>query len=203
MKLTLITFVSMVAAIIFFSLKYNMNTVVAKSNSIVSANEYTMKARLNTSKKPTTVDCKPLVKKDIGKQKYRLIGQASYYHDKYNGKLCADGKTVFNNKYAYGASCELPFGTKVEITNLKNYRKWTVVIVDRGPFDVLKTKRLKKEWTDSYTKLGFDLWLRKVGKKLTPHPTRIIDVSSETARMLGFKKDGVTDVQLKIISDKG
>lgn len=107
---------------------------------------------------------------------HRLVGQASYYHDRYEGRRTASGK-VFRQRYAYAAHCTLPFGTRVRVHNLDNGRSWVVVIEDRGPFEVEKARS------------GI----------LKPHPSRVIDVSRETARMLGFEKQGVTNVRLEIL----
>jgi len=108
---------------------------------------------------------------------HRLTGKASYYHDKYEGRRTASGK-VFRQRYAYAAHCTLPFGTRVRVHNLDNGRSWVVVIEDRGPFDVKSAQE------------GI----------LKPHRTRIIDVSRETARMLGFVKRGTVNVRLEILS---
>ncbi|WP_442930317.1 septal ring lytic transglycosylase RlpA family protein [Myroides sp. JBRI-B21084] len=59
--------------------------------------------------------------------------QASYYHDKFNGRKTANGEVFNNNKYT-AAHKSLPFGTKVRVTNLKNDREVIVEINDRGPF---------------------------------------------------------------------
>lgn len=60
---------------------------------------------------------------------------ASFYGvgDGYHGRQTASGET-FN---AYGVSAAhryLPFGTKLEVTNLDNNKKVIVRINDRGPF---------------------------------------------------------------------
>ena len=59
--------------------------------------------------------------------------QASYYHDKFNGRKTANGE-VFSNKKYTAAHKSLPFGTKVRVTNLRNDREVIVEINDRGPF---------------------------------------------------------------------
>jgi hypothetical protein len=41
---------------------------------------------------------------------------------------------IFNQAAKTAAHRTLPFGTKVEVTNLRNGRKLTVVVTDRGPF---------------------------------------------------------------------
>ena len=105
-------------------------------------------------------------------------GTASYYSDSYEGKRCADGTTVFHQRFAYAAHLTLPFGTRVRVTNLDNGKSWVVTIVDRGPYDPAARPKLK------------------------PHPTRVIDVSREVARMLGMLKAGVVPVRLEILPDR-
>lgn len=58
---------------------------------------------------------------------------ASYYHDKFNGRRTANGE-IFSNKAMTAANKKLPFGTKVEITNLRTGKSVVVRINDRGPY---------------------------------------------------------------------
>ncbi len=60
-------------------------------------------------------------------------GEASWYGDKEHGNKAASGERF--SRYAYTAAHkELPFGTVVQVTNLKNGKQVTVRINDRGPF---------------------------------------------------------------------
>ncbi|MGC8896704.1 MAG: septal ring lytic transglycosylase RlpA family protein [Bacteroidota bacterium] len=60
-------------------------------------------------------------------------GIASYYADEFNGKKTSSGETY--DMYSFTAAHrELPFGTKVRVTNLENGRSVIVRINDRGPF---------------------------------------------------------------------
>ena len=58
---------------------------------------------------------------------------ASYYHNKFNGRRTASGKTFDNNKYT-AAHKKLPFGTKIKVTNEANGKSVIVEVIDRGPF---------------------------------------------------------------------
>jgi rare lipoprotein A len=58
---------------------------------------------------------------------------ASYYSDKYQGKLTANGEH-FDVDRLTAAHRTLPFGTRVRVTNLKNGRSVVVRINDRGPY---------------------------------------------------------------------
>jgi rare lipoprotein A len=60
-------------------------------------------------------------------------GVASWYGAKFHGRLTANGETYDMNALT-AAHRELPFGTWLEITNLRNGRKTRVRINDRGPF---------------------------------------------------------------------
>ncbi len=60
-------------------------------------------------------------------------GYASYYADFYEGRKTANGEVFKHNKIT-AAHKKLPFGTKVEVTNLKNNKSIVVRINDRGPF---------------------------------------------------------------------
>jgi rare lipoprotein A len=57
-------------------------------------------------------------------------GTASYYANKFHGRLTANGE-VFNNNAFTAAHNHLPLGTYVKVTNMRN-NKWIVVkITDR------------------------------------------------------------------------
>ncbi|CAA6809766.1 MAG: Rare lipoprotein A precursor [uncultured Sulfurovum sp.] len=63
----------------------------------------------------------------------QLIGNGSWYGEKYHGRQTASGEQY--NMYAYTAAHKtLAFGTVVKVTNLKNNRSVIVRINDRGPF---------------------------------------------------------------------
>ena len=58
---------------------------------------------------------------------------ASWYGKPFHGRLTASGE-VYNMNALTAAHNSLPFGTKVEVTNLKNKKKVTVRINDTGGF---------------------------------------------------------------------
>ena len=60
-------------------------------------------------------------------------GKASFYHDKFHGRMTASG-TIFNQNEMTCAHKTLPFGTKLEVTNLSNNKTVIVTVTDRGPF---------------------------------------------------------------------
>lgn len=69
--------------------------------------------------------------KDYAKS-HALIGQASWYGNKFHGKLTASGETYNMNAYT-SAHKTLPFGTIVRVTNTANNKSVDVKINDRGP----------------------------------------------------------------------
>jgi len=98
---------------------------------------------------------------------------ASYYHDKYNNKKTASG-IIFKQDSLYAAHYSLPFGTKVQITNLDNNKSVIVTIVDRGPY-IIKSKKLYK------------------------HPSRYIDLSTSAFKMISTTKKGIIKIKYRII----
>ena len=66
-------------------------------------------------------------------QQFRQTGLASFYADKFEGRLTASGEKFRQNKLT-AAHKTLPFGTLVRVKNLENGKEVTVRINDRGPF---------------------------------------------------------------------
>jgi rare lipoprotein A len=60
-------------------------------------------------------------------------GIASYYGQSFAGRRTASGER-FDPRKLTAAHRELPFGTRVRVTNLANGRSVTVRINDRGPY---------------------------------------------------------------------
>jgi rare lipoprotein A len=61
------------------------------------------------------------------------IGIASYYGDSFHGKKTASGE-VFDQGKLTCAHRELPFGTRLKVTNLQNRKSVVVRVNDRGPW---------------------------------------------------------------------
>jgi len=62
-----------------------------------------------------------------------MIGVASYYGRKYQGKKTASGELYDMNKMT-AAHRTLPFGVNVRVTDLSSDRSVVVRVNDRGPF---------------------------------------------------------------------
>jgi rare lipoprotein A len=61
-------------------------------------------------------------------------GQAAVYDARrFTGRRMANGRP-FHPDHPVAAHRHLPLGTRAEVTNLRNGRRTTVVISDRGPF---------------------------------------------------------------------
>jgi rare lipoprotein A len=60
-------------------------------------------------------------------------GRASWYGAKHHGRKTASGE-LFNKNSFTAAHRTLPFGTKVQVINVKNGKSVIVKINDRGPF---------------------------------------------------------------------
>ena len=60
-------------------------------------------------------------------------GQASWYGSKFHGRTTASGET-YDQEGLTAAHANLPFGSKVKVTNLSNGKSVEVEITDRGPF---------------------------------------------------------------------
>lgn len=67
------------------------------------------------------------------KPDYEAVGLASYYGSKFQGRRTASGER-YDMHDLTAAHPVLEFGSRVEVTNLKNGRKVRVRINDRGPF---------------------------------------------------------------------
>ncbi len=61
-----------------------------------------------------------------------IIGIASFYGTKFNGRRTASGEK-FNNSALTAAHLSLPFGSLVKVTNMRNGKTVVVRINDRGP----------------------------------------------------------------------
>lgn len=69
----------------------------------------------------------------ISQSGFPEFGKASFYADKFEGKLTASGEKYKHNDMT-AAHKSLPFGTKIKVTNLTNGKTVTVRVNDRGPY---------------------------------------------------------------------
>ena len=92
-------------------------------------------------------------------------GKASFYADKFEGKMTASGEKYKHSKLT-AAHKTLPFGTKVRVTNLANNESVEVVVNDRGPYVDGRVIDLSKSAAE---KLGY------VNKGLAEVKVEVID----------------------------
>jgi rare lipoprotein A len=69
----------------------------------------------------------------LGTVRLRISGMASWYGPGFHGNRSASGE-IYNQNAMTAAHRSLPFGTKVQVTNLNNGRTVIVRINDRGPY---------------------------------------------------------------------
>lgn len=69
----------------------------------------------------------------LGSIRAQFSGMASWYGPGFHGNQSASGE-IFNQNAMTAAHRSLPFGTRVQVTNLDNGRTTIVRINDRGPF---------------------------------------------------------------------
>ncbi len=67
------------------------------------------------------------------KMPHKMMGLASFYGVKLNGRRTASGEK-YNQNALTAAHKTLPFGSKVQVTNVKNGKSVVVRVNDRGPF---------------------------------------------------------------------
>ena len=67
----------------------------------------------------------------VEKRKHKQIGVASFYHERFHGRRTANGEH-YNKEALTACHAQLPFGTLIRITNLRNYKSTEVRINDRN-----------------------------------------------------------------------
>jgi len=74
---------------------------------------------------------------------YKRNVEASYYHDKFNGRRTASGEK-FHNSDMTAAHRKLAFGTRLRVTNVANGESVVVKVNDRGPHKRVRELDLSK-----------------------------------------------------------
>ena len=78
----------------------------------------------------TPSDTLALKQESKNKKPKVLVGTASYYADKFNGRQTANGE-IYDSKKMTAACNSLPLGTWIRVTNLSNSRSVVVKTNDR------------------------------------------------------------------------
>lgn len=117
-----------------------LNSVAATKHAKTAIVAKAPKAKKNTAKKKVA----SLAQKhqNTPRQHYQS-GVASYYSDKFNGRRTANGER-FDNGAMTAAHRSLPFGTLIEVTNVRNGKKVVVRVNDRGPYTHARVLDLSK-----------------------------------------------------------
>lgn len=85
------------------------------------------------------------------KKNFQEIGLASFYAHKFHGRATASGE-VYDENSLTAAHPNLPFGTLVRVTNLKNKKNVVLKVNDRGP---VSKKRIIDVSYKAAQELGF------------------------------------------------
>ncbi|MFA9500733.1 septal ring lytic transglycosylase RlpA family protein [Mannheimia sp. E30BD] len=147
MRLGKIVTLLLAGLLTFSSLNSLAATKNTKAKSSISTKKQTaskaIKKTAKTAKKVTakavkkeTAAIKKQSPKNLHKQvtsKHFQTGVASYYANKFNGRRTANGE-IFSNAKLTAAHKTLPFGTLIEVTNIRNGRSVIVRVNDRGPY---------------------------------------------------------------------
>jgi rare lipoprotein A len=109
----------------------------------------------------------------VAKRHYRKTakveyGVASYYANKFNGRLTASGE-IYSSKKFTAAHNSLPFGTRIRVTNMRNKRSVIVKVNDRLHY---KNKRLVDLSAVAAKKLGY------TGRGLAKVKVEVLDAAS-------------------------
>ncbi len=124
----------------------------------------------------------------------RDISFASYYSDTLHGNNTASGEKYDKNKFT-AAHRELPFGTKVEVTNMLNGKSVLVKINDRGP-------NIEGRIID-LSKVAFEA-ISPLSKGIIPISLRVVDdnPTANPVNILPFKEDCIWPEDVEEIDTK-
>ncbi|WP_343031421.1 septal ring lytic transglycosylase RlpA family protein [Xanthovirga aplysinae] len=116
-------------------------------------------------------------------------GLASYYANKFEGRLTANGER-FSNAAFTAAHRTLPFGTQVKVTNLKNKKSVVVRINDRGPFvkgriiDLSSTAMMKLGGISAgLIKVRLEIWGGNSKKPRNSNLVKMLNKPKESSNM--------------------
>nr|WP_314741748.1 septal ring lytic transglycosylase RlpA family protein [uncultured Haemophilus sp.] len=123
------------------SKKMEQKKIEAKGKTSKKAVKSAQKLAKNKTAKKSTVSLAQK-HKNTPRQHFQS-GVASYYADKFNGRRTANGER-FDNGAMTAAHRSLPFGTLIEVTNMRNGKKVVVRVNDRGPYNHARVLDLSK-----------------------------------------------------------
>jgi rare lipoprotein A len=112
----------------------NNGDILHNNTSIVTSHQTNLSKILynkNLSKINSSLSWSTEQPLQIAQEAYQ--GKASWYGPQFHGRMTANGE-IFDSNELTAAHPNLPFGTKVKVTNVINGRSVIVRINDRGPF---------------------------------------------------------------------
>ena len=122
----------------------------------------------------------------------KTIGFASYYADKFEGRLTASGEKYYHEKMT-AAHPSLPFGSIVKVTHLGNSKTVVVRINDRGPFvegriiDLSRSAAQKLDFIqEGIAKVQIELLGNMEEVEKTSGTSAYYEVSSKVANVSGY-----------------
>ena len=104
-------------------------------------------------------------------QSFKQTGIASYYADKFAGRLTANGEKYRHNKLT-AAHKTLPFGTMLKVKNLENGKEVTVRVNDRGPFVEGRIIDLSKSAAEKLDFIAKGITRVEITSISTPEPSK-------------------------------
>jgi rare lipoprotein A len=104
-------------------------TVAAKKKTVAAKKKAAAKTKAALAEKRARAEAREA--RELERKRSR--GKASWYGSRFHGKPTASGET-FDRRAMTAAHRDLPFGTRVRVTNTRNGRAIVVRINDRGPF---------------------------------------------------------------------
>ena len=118
--------------------------VTKKSEAKVKQSKQAVKSAQKIAKNKTAKKTVSLAEKHKKTPRsHYQSGVASYYADKFNGRRTANGER-FDNSEMTAAHRTLPFGTLIEVTNMRNGKTVVVRVNDRGPYTHARVLDLSK-----------------------------------------------------------
>jgi rare lipoprotein A len=106
-----------------------MGLAAGAQETVASQPESPLKEEIKIEEVQADEAQKEAVKEGV---KEAVIGIASYYAAKFQGRRTASGEK-FSQKVLTAAHLTLPFGTLLKVTNLQNMKSVIVRVNDRGP----------------------------------------------------------------------
>jgi len=105
--------------------------LIVASVGFVSFSDTSALENIGAEKISVSKDAKP----NVSMVKFTQLGNmvASWYGPGFHGKLTANGE-IYNQMALTAAHKEMPFGTFLRVTNLRNGKSVIIRINDRGPY---------------------------------------------------------------------